>query len=543
MTLLSRFARVLNRNQRIARRCWPVGILLLTSFAAAAAAAATAQPVSAEKRASACAQRENNLDEQMLRALGGRARWAALTTLVNDSYQQRSSAPNTVRARISMDLRQDRWRIETTAPNLHLIRVVDARSQTGWRLTEAGAVEDLRWHRGHVYRSIHRIAKRDPALRLRCKDDRLEAFEGKTRLVWFRLSSNGEPYAFGALEDDIGTRSGPWRFEQDGLRHPIWVSNASGTWRADLQALQVNAALDPQLFVRPKFLHGAAALPGAWHGAGSFQGNAVDMSLTIEPILGGAFTEWQIGINAGPQTLFEGKLHTRRDLAGLYGDWRDSSGAQYRVASELLGDCLVSDWGKGHSKYCLSAIDQMRVTDFARGVQTPFAEYVLTRAPKQSAAADGKQKTAPACRDPKFREFDFWLGDWQVEAKGKLIAYNQITLAQNGCVLRENYSVQSTGYLGQSLNMYDATRGQWQQTWVDNGGLMLQLSGGLQGAAMVLEGTRQTRQDDALVTVQERIRWTPNADGTVRQLWQTRRAGNSEWTTSFDGIYRRRQSQ
>jgi hypothetical protein len=527
------------------------GLLLCFSdgFAASATSAASAAEASAEA-----------LSEQMLQALGGRSRWAGLTTLVNDSFQHRSQAPNTVRARISMDLNAGRWRIETTAPNLHWIRVVDAQSQSGWRLTETGVLEDLpkalleedlRWHRGHVYRSIHRIAKRDPALSLKLQDGRLEAYEGKTRLAWFSLSSNGEPYAFGALDDALGTRSGPWRFEQDGLRHPIWVSNASGTWRADLHTLAVNAVLDPELFVRPKYLRGAATLLGAWKGSGSFQSHPVEMNLDIENILSGAFTQWQVKIQSQQNLIFAGSLQTRRDLHGLRGDWRDSTGAQYEIESQLLGDCVVTDWGKGYSKYCLRAADQLQVEDYVRGTARPFAQYALMHQAEKATllaaaqtppdAAVTSANTAPACLDPRYREFDFWLGDWQVEANGRVIAYNQITPAQNNCAVHENYQVQGTGYLGQSLNMYDTNRGLWQQTWVDNGGMLLNLTGGRQGAAMVMSGTRQTRKDNALITVEERITWTPKADGTVRQLWQTRNEGSVEWNTTFDGVYRKRQ--
>ena len=36
-----------------------------------------------------------------------------------------------------------------------------------------------------------------------------------------------------------------------------------------------------------------------------------------------------------------------------------------------------------------------------------------------------------------------------------------------------------------------------------------------------------------------RISWTPNEDGTVRQHWETR-TGDADWTTLFDGLYTRK---
>jgi hypothetical protein len=327
-----------------------------------------------------------SISERMLAALGGRERWAALTSLVNDSYQHRSEAPNTVRASISMDFASPRWRIETTAPGLHLIRVWDGTRGQGWRLTRDGIIEDLptatrdedlRWHRAHVYRTLHRIAARDPALQLRLVDDRLAIFEGEQRIAWYRLSSNGEPYAFGAMDDDEGSRCGPWRFEQDGLRHPIWVANASGTWRADLKSLQSNLALDEALFARPEHLRGLPALHGLWSGDGQFRGNEASMRLRIEPVLSGAYTEWRIDIGEAP--LFQGLLHQRRDLDGLHGHWIDSSGARLHVQSQLVGDCLRSDWQRGRSSYCLIDEHQLLVEDIAAGADQPFARYTLRR--------------------------------------------------------------------------------------------------------------------------------------------------------------------
>ncbi len=79
--------------------------------------------------------------ERMLEALDGRARGARLTSLVNDSQQNRGTEPAAVRAMITPDLKRPRFRIETTAPGLRLVRVVDG--ERHWRLTRAGHVEPV----------------------------------------------------------------------------------------------------------------------------------------------------------------------------------------------------------------------------------------------------------------------------------------------------------------------------------------------------------------------------------------------------------------
>jgi hypothetical protein len=85
------------------------------------------------------------------------------------------------------------------------------------------------------------------------------------------------------------------------------------------------------------------------------------------------------------------------------------------------------------------------------------------------------------------------------------------------------------------LNIYDAPRKRWHQTWVDDSGTLLILEGQLVGGKMVLEG--QTTGSDGLV-VHQRITWTPNPDGSVRQLWESTDAKGA-WSIAFDGEYTR----
>jgi hypothetical protein len=141
------------------------------------------------------------------------------------------------------------------------------------------------------------------------------------------------------------------------------------------------------------------------------------------------------------------------------------------------------------------------------------------------------------CEAPEYREFDFWLGHWQVfTPDNKLVGENMITRAHGGCVLQENYKSQS-GFSGQSINMFDAGSQQWHQTWGDNSGTLLRLNGGIERGNMVLSGTRYDKNSQI---IQERITWTPNKDGTVRQLWETRiKSDQAQWQTTFDGLYKR----
>ncbi len=199
------------------------------------------------------------LAERVLETLGGREVWASLRNTVNGSQQNRDTEPTVVHAVISMDFEQPRFRIETTGPDLHLIRVVDG--DESWRLSREGEIEDLpadrydgdmRWYAAHIYRTLHRVAARDPALALGlAADGRLEIFEGGRRLVWLRLDAKAEPFAFGFYDDEVGSLCGPWDVVEDGVHQPRWVSSVDGTWRAAVKEVKFNVPLDERLFVRP----------------------------------------------------------------------------------------------------------------------------------------------------------------------------------------------------------------------------------------------------------------------------------------------------
>ena len=145
----------------------------------------------------------------------------------------------------------------------------------------------------------------------------------------------------------------------------------------------------------------------------------------------------------------------------------------------------------------------------------------------------------PPCTGDRHRQFDFWIGRWEVrDPDGALVGRNRITRLFDGCALREEWRG-VTGLDGTSLNLYVPSRDVWHQTWVDSAGNLLQLEGGLQDGIMVLEGV--TADADAPEsTVRHRVSWSileADAD-RVLQHWQVSTDANA-WETVFDGRYRR----
>jgi hypothetical protein len=143
------------------------------------------------------------------------------------------------------------------------------------------------------------------------------------------------------------------------------------------------------------------------------------------------------------------------------------------------------------------------------------------------------------CDEPQRREFDFWLGEWDVhDPDGNLAGRNRIVALFDGCGLREAWEGAS-GFRGTSLNAWSPQTGRWHQTWMDSSGLLLRLDGGLQDGVMVLEGEAPLPGQGARV-LHHRISWSrPEGDpDRLRQHWEVSSPVGT-WQTVFDGRYRR----
>ena len=145
-------------------------------------------------------------------------------------------------------------------------------------------------------------------------------------------------------------------------------------------------------------------------------------------------------------------------------------------------------------------------------------------------------QSTPPPLPPESHQFDFWIGEWTVTTPdGKPAGSNKIEAIAGHAGLLENWTGVGGGS-GKSLNTYNRAKRQWQQFWVGSGGGVLELSGGLGDGSMVLSGEHAVRGQ----TMMEKITWTPNPDGSVRQHWEQSADGGKTWTDAFDGLYRKK---
>ena len=165
--------------------------------------------------------------------------------------------------------------------------------------------------------------------------------------------------------------------------------------------------------------------------------------------------------------------------------------------------------------------------------------------PSHAQDASATPAAAPqACNSADHRAFDFWIGAWDVTQNGQPAGENRIEAIDGGCALLERWTSALGNFTGHSLNSFSRIDGQWHQTWVDSGGTLLRLAGGREAGPggtpgegpMVLRGEAP---DAGGVLRPNRISWTPNPDGSVRQHWEAH--DGKTWNTVFDGTYRQRE--
>jgi hypothetical protein len=146
-------------------------------------------------------------------------------------------------------------------------------------------------------------------------------------------------------------------------------------------------------------------------------------------------------------------------------------------------------------------------------------------------------ETKHGCDSAESRQFDFWVGHWQVSPTGqpdRHVADSLIEKLYGGCAIRENW-MPLKGDDGGSLSSYVPAEKGWRQTWIDATGARVDFTGGWNGKAMILTGLWPQPGHPRQLT---RMTYTQGADGSVRQLGETSDDRGKTWQPGFDFLYR-----
>ena len=146
------------------------------------------------------------------------------------------------------------------------------------------------------------------------------------------------------------------------------------------------------------------------------------------------------------------------------------------------------------------------------------------------------------CSSPEASQFDFWVGEWNLTWNDSLHGTNSIEKKWGNCSVHEQFSDQRSGYFGESWTVYNANYKQWQQTWIDNNGGYIHLTGGMSGDSMIL--VTQERNVPASLSpsgkLVNRMVYYNITPGSLDWSWEASTDGGRTWTPKWQIHYTRK---
>ena len=151
-----------------------------------------------------------------------------------------------------------------------------------------------------------------------------------------------------------------------------------------------------------------------------------------------------------------------------------------------------------------------------------------------------KKNQRPCAYTPENRQFDFWLGEWNVSTtQGAVPSGNStIELILENCVVQENWKSLNGPYAGKSYNIYNASLKRWEQYWVDNVGGNIFFYGGLKDGVMDY-WTDDLPQPDG-TKLKRHLQFFKLGPDSVRQFSQGSSDGGKSWQVEYDFTYIRK---
>ena len=148
------------------------------------------------------------------------------------------------------------------------------------------------------------------------------------------------------------------------------------------------------------------------------------------------------------------------------------------------------------------------------------------------------------CSSHEYRQFDFWLGEWEAfDTKGQKAGDSKISLILDSCIILEEWTSATANrgirYAGKSFNTYNAATKQWQQTWVDNaGGSNEYLLGKFDNNAIIYKSSPFPFSKDTIAI--RKMTFTNLSPVKLRQDGEISKDNGLSWTTEYDLEYRRK---
>ena len=157
----------------------------------------------------------------------------------------------------------------------------------------------------------------------------------------------------------------------------------------------------------------------------------------------------------------------------------------------------------------------------------------------QAAFAMVQRNATPCASEPKARQLDFWVGEWDVTGPQGPVGTSSVQLILGSCVVLENWTGRLGGE-GKSFNVYDAGADEWQQYWVAD----RQQGSTFFTQGIYADGKLQYRHAESRApngtTFLRRLAFFNLDANNVRQLAERSNDGGSTWVTEYDFHYTRK---
>lgn len=141
----------------------------------------------------------------------------------------------------------------------------------------------------------------------------------------------------------------------------------------------------------------------------------------------------------------------------------------------------------------------------------------------------------PCKAKPEFRQFDFWIGEWDAKnTQGLTVGSSSIQLILNQCTIFENWSTPVSS--GKSFSIFNSADNKWHQSWVDDKGTFTHYIGEFTGDKMILVAESAAGGKKTLL----KMTFSKLANGDVRQFGENSADDGKTWTPAFDFTYTRK---
>ncbi len=153
-----------------------------------------------------------------------------------------------------------------------------------------------------------------------------------------------------------------------------------------------------------------------------------------------------------------------------------------------------------------------------------------------------KRNATPCEYAPESRQFDFWIGDWEVHdnQRGQGVAgTSHVEKILGGCVIFENWSG-GLGGSGKSFNAWNPELHCWQQNWMDDSGSVTNFTDGhFADGKLVFVADKIAANGSPF---KNRLTFFDLGPDQVRQFSEQSTDGGATWTVGYDFNYIRKKA-